>query len=312
MRALIVGATGFIGRRLAPELVDRGHELRCLVRNPHSDIALELEGIGCELLRGDITKPDSLRGAAEDCDVAYYLVHLIASEDGADAGALVGHEAEAASAVAREARRAEVARMIYLGGLGDPAASPHLAARARTAEVLRDEGPPLTYFRAAMVIGAESASYQLLRSLVERAPALPDADWLGNRTQPIGVKAVVEYLVEAPFVNASRGREIELGGPETMTYGEMVEGMAEALGDDGPTRLPVRKISAASAGRAAGTVTRGDPEMARHLTAGLATDSVVRERSGAALFDVDPEPYELSLARAIEDEARDREQAIRK
>lgn len=310
MHALIVGATGFVGRELAAELVDRGHAVACMVRDPESDAATVLGSLGCDLRTADLTDPASLEPAVAGIDVVYYLAHLMSGE-GDD---LVAAEAAAAEALGRAAGRAGVELIVYLGGLGDPSASDHLSARARTAEVLAAEGPPMIYFRAAMVVGSGSGSYVLLRSLVDRLPAMISPEWLENRTQPIGVDAVVAYLADAPSVEAARGREIQLGGPDVMTYSDMLDGMAAALGESAPRRVPTpRGIEAAAVGRVAGAVMRGDPQVAAHLTAGLATDTLVDDPSGMDLFDVDPEPYRLALARAIEAElgAADAEGAAR-
>ncbi len=300
MRVLIIGATGFVGRRLAAALRERDAEVACMVRDPDAEAAQELAEFGCELRRADLTDPERLEPALDDIDVVYYLAHLM-SAGGDD---LVTAEEDAARALAQAAKRAGVEQVIYLGGLGDPEASEHLRARHTTAQVLRAVGPPLTYFRAAMVVGAEGGSYELLKSLVERLPAMVSPEWLENRTQPIGVEAVVEYLAAAAEVPEARGREIELGGPEEMTYSEMLEGMARALGEKVPLRLPTpRGISSEAVGNVAGAVTRGDPRVAEHITAGLATDTVVEDPSGMELFEIEPESYRLSLARAVEDDA---------
>jgi uncharacterized protein YbjT (DUF2867 family) len=255
---------------------------------------------GCELRRADLTDPRSLEPALAGIDVVYYLAHLMGTEP----DDLVTAEEDAARSLARAAKRTGVKRVIYLGGLGDPSVSEHLRARHRTAEILEAEGPSLTYFRAAMVVGDESDSYVLLKSLVERLEAMFSPEWLENRTQPIGVRAVIDYLAEAPFAD-QEGRVIEIGGPDVLTYSDMLEGMAEALGERLPARLPTpRGISAASVGRTAGALTRGDPAVAEQITAGLATDTVVEDPSGMELFDVQPEPYRVALARAIEDEIR--------
>ena len=302
MRALIIGATGFVGRALAQALIERDDFVACLVRNPQSEPAKELAAIGCELRPGDLTDAETLAAAVAGVDTVYYLAHLM-GEIGE--GELIAAEQEAARALARAARETGVERIVYLGGLGDESVSEHLSARHRTAEVLRDEGPPLTYFRAAMIVGDESGSYVLLKSLVERLPAMVSPEWLENRTQPIGIEAVIEYLAQAPLIEAAANREIQLGGPEVMTYSEMLEGMARALGENVPTRMPTpRGISAKAVGNLAGAVTRGSREEAEFLTAGLATDTVVTDRTGSELFDVEPEAYRLSLARAIEAEAR--------
>ena len=302
MRALIIGSTGFVGQRLARELRKRDHAVAAMVRDPETPAAQELLSLGCELRPADLADAASLEPALQDVDVVYYLAHLMADSDEDD---LIRAEADAATALAKAAGRTGVERIIYLGGLGDADASEHLSARHATALALKDAGPPLTYFRAAMVVGAESGSYELLKSLVERLPAMVSPDWLENRTQPIGVGDVVQYLADAASIPATRGREIQIGGPEVMTYTGMLEGMASILGERVPVRIPTpRGISAKAAGNVAGAVSRGDAGVAEHITAGLATDTTVEDSSGMELFEVDPEPYHLALARAIEDEAR--------
>lgn len=301
MRVLIIGSTGFVGRRLARELRGRDHTVAAMVRDPESPAAQELRSLGCELRPADLTDTASLEPALRDVDFVYYLAHLMVGDTADD---LARVEADAARALAEAAQRAGVERIVYLGGLGDPDASEHLRARHATALSLRAAGPPLTYFRAAMVVGAESGSYELLKSLVERLPAMVSPEWLENRTQPIGVGDVVQYLADAASIEGTRGREIQLGGPEVMTYTGMLEGMARVLGEKVPMRIPTpRGMSAEAVGNVAGAVTRGDAGVAEHITAGLATDTTVEDSSGMELFDVEPEPYHLALARAIEDEA---------
>ncbi len=301
MRALIVGATGFIGRRLAERLLDDGSDVACMVRSPESEEARALAESGCELRPGDLTEPDSLAAVVEGIEVVYYLAHLM----GGDGEDLVEVEENAAEAFGEAAKRAGVERIVYLGGLGDPDASEHLTARHRTALALAESGPPLTYFRAAMVVGAGSGSYELLRAIVERLPAILTPAWLDKRTQPIGVDAVVEYLAQAPEIHATAGREVEIGGPETMTYAEMLEGMASALGIDGPRRLPTPPgIPAAAVAGLAGVVTRGEPEVAERIAPGLATDTVVEDPSGMELFEIESASYRRALLRSIEDDFR--------
>jgi uncharacterized protein YbjT (DUF2867 family) len=306
MRVLIVGASGSIGGRLAEELLDRNESVVCMVRSADAAAARALDERGCELRVADLESEESLEHATAGIDVVYHLAHLM-SREGDD---LVESEERAAIRLASAASRAGVRRLIYLGGLGDPSVSHHLRARERTAAALAEHGPPLTHFRAAMVVGADSESFVLLRSIVDRLPAVGLPEWLENRTQPIGADAVVEYLADAVELDDTRAREIQIGGPETMTYREMLEGMAAALGKPMPAELPVpRGISAEAAGTVAGAVTRGEPNVAERITAGLATDTIVQDPSGMELFDVRPETYRLSLARAIEDGFRAEEAA---
>jgi len=200
-RTLIAGATGFIGARLASSLADRDGPVRCLVRDRAK--AHSLEAAGLELHVGDITDAESLDGAGRDIEIAYYLVHAMAGGTG-----FAERERSGALNFARMAKREGIGRIVYLGGLGDESESAHLRSRHETARVLAAEGPPLTYFRAAMVVGAGSESYRTLRYLVGRLPVMIAPSWLRTPTQPIGIDAVVEYLRRGPEVPESAGREV--------------------------------------------------------------------------------------------------------
>ena len=298
MRALIAGATGFVGSRLAPALLDDGLEVRCLVRRPGSDAALGLADAGCELVPGDLTVDDGLAEAMQRCQVAYFLVHMIGRDPGYPHA-----ERAAASRFGAAAKAAGVEQVVYLGGLGDPA-SPHLMSRHETALALREAGPPLTYFRAAMVVGAGSESYVLVRDIARRLPVLPAAAWLTALTQPIGIRDVIAYLRAVPFVPEARGREIQIGGPDVLTPPEVVDRMALAIGRRPPARIPIPGATPGVVSAAADAVTTGDGAVAAELALGLAGDTIVTDPSGAELFDITPESLEVSLQRALEDEER--------
>ena len=260
--ALVTGATGFIGGRLANALADDGWHVRALVRD--SGRASELADRGVELFEGDVLDADSLRGAGEGAEVAYYLVHGMG-----------------------------------LGGLGDQPRSKHLRSRAETAEILGEQGPPLTYFRAAMVVGARSESYRTLRYLVQRLPAMIAPAWLSTPTQPIAVDDVIAYLRRAPDLEESEGREVQIGGPDVLSYGDMLDRMAHALRIHPRPRVPVPLLTPRLSSLWIGLVTPVDAGVARPLIEGLSTPTTVTDPLGASPFGIEPVPFAEALRRAL-------------
>jgi uncharacterized protein YbjT (DUF2867 family) len=271
--------------------------VRCIVRDPARARARSLERLGCEIRRGDVTDEASLRGAGEQIDVAYFLVHAMAGGAGFEQ-----REHDGARNFARMAAREGVARVVYLGGLGDESVSKHLRSRHETALTLAAEGPPLTYFRAAMVVGARSESYRTIRHLVKRLPVMIAPSWLRKATQPIGVDDVVEYLRRAPEVEQSAGREVQIGGPDVLSYADMLDRMALAMGVRPRPKLPVPLITPWLSALWLGLVTPVDTNVARPLVEGLTSDTVVTDASGAEPFGLSPAPFDETLRRALAEE----------
>jgi uncharacterized protein YbjT (DUF2867 family) len=293
---LVTGATGFIGGRLARALVDSGAEVRCLARDPAR--ATRLGSYGCEVVEGDVADSASLDGAGRDIEVAYYLIHAMAGGEGFQA-----REQEGARNFAQMAAREGVERIVYLGGLGDQSVSKHLLSRHETALTLARYGPALTYFRAAMVVGADSESYRTLRYLVQRLPVMIAPAWLRTKTQPIGIDDVIEYLSRAPSVPESTGREVQIGGPDVLSYGEMLERMARAMGRRPRLMVPVPLITPWLSSLWIGLVTPVDANVARPLVEGLKTATVVSDPSGAEPFGLAPASFDEALRRALAEES---------
>jgi uncharacterized protein YbjT (DUF2867 family) len=194
--------------------------------------------------------------------------------------------------------------VVYLGGLGDRPSSRHLRSRHHTGRILAELGPSLTYFRAGMIVGAGSESYRILRALVQRLPAMIGPAWLKTPTQPIGIDDVIAYLVAAPDVPASEGREVQIGGPDVLSYGQMLDLMADALQVRPRPRIPVPLLTPWLSSLWIGLVTPVDAGVARPLVEGLSTRTTVTDPSGARLFDVDPVPFMEALRRALAEDDR--------
>ena len=300
MRVLVAGATGFIGGTLVRRLLDDGADVRALVRDRERTRGLPAADPRLDLHEGDVLVPPSLEGAGDGVDVAYYLVHSMGRGEGGDFEA---RERHAARAFAQMCATARVGRVIYLGGLGDEPGSRHLRSRDATARALAEHGPPLTYFRAGMVVGPGSESYRTLRHLVARLPVMIAPRWLSTPTQPIDIDDVVAYLAAAPAIRASAGREIQIGSPDVLPYGAMLDRMALALGRRPRPKLPVPLLTPWLSSLWIGLVTPVDAGVARPLIEGLSTETIVTDPSGARLFEIEPIGFDESLRKAVAAEA---------
>ncbi len=297
----MTGATGFVGGRLAAAFAEQGVEPRCLVRNRAR--AGDLRRAGYDVHVGDVLDRASLEGAGDGIEVAYYLIHSM-GRGGAPGSDFAERERRAARNFAEMASEEGVSRVVYLGGLGAGGASKHLRSRQETAQILAAHGPSLTYFRAAMVVGAESESFRTLRYLVARLPVMIAPAWLRTPTQPIGIDDVIAYLREVPTTPESTGREVQIGGPDVLSYGEMLGEMARALGLSPRPMLPVPLLSPTLSSLWIGLVTPVDAGVARPLVEGLSTATVVTDPSGARMFDVHPARLRETLDRALAEAPR--------
>ena len=224
MQVLVVGASGYIGTHLVPLLVARGHAVRAAARNP---AALETRAWpGVECVGADVLRPETLDAALAGVEVAYYLVHAMGS--GAEFPRL---DREGARNFRSAAERAGVRRIVYLGGLQPPGErSAHLESRAETGDILRDGSIPVTELRAGIVVGAGSAAFEVIRDLVFHLPVMVTPRWVRSRTQPIALRDLLEYLVRVAEMPEAAGHTYDVGGPDTLSYAEMMQQFAHVTG----------------------------------------------------------------------------------
>ncbi len=305
MKVLVTGATGFVGGLAAEHLAGRGHEIRCLVRDQEKPAARKLADAGYELHEGDVLDADSLRGAGEGVEAAFYLVHSMGESGEED---FVEKDRRAAGNFASAMKEEGVARMLYLGGLGKAPASEHLRSREETAESLAEHGPPLTYFRAAMVIGAHSASYRILRHLVAKLPVMIGPAWLRTKTQPIHVDDVLAYFAAA-LEHPELDGEVEIGGADVLAYQQLLEVMAEVMSLRRRPVLPVPLLSPSLSSHWIGFVTPVEASVAQPLVEGLSTETVVTDPAPARKLGVTPIGAREALERAYASEDEDAEAA---
>ncbi len=292
---LVTGATGYIGGRLIPNLLALGYRVRCLVRDPE-----RLQGrpwqSRVEIVAGDVLQPETLVPALQGTTAAYYLIHSLAGGDDF-------HERDitAATNFAAAAEKAGVQRIIYLGGLAEssPNLSEHLRSRQQSGDALRTSRVPVTEFRAGVIVGSGSLSFEMIRYLTERVPVMICPRWVYTRTQPIGIREVLEYLAAALEAPESTGKIIEIGGAEVVTYGEMMLLYAEVRGlKRWMIQVPV--LTPRLSSYWVNLVTPIPAAIARPLIEGLRNENVVHDDSARTLFpDIQPVGYRVAVERAL-------------
>ena len=270
---LVTGASGYVGGRLISELLSRGRSVRALARDPgKADQPPEVDVRG-----GDAVSGRGLREALEGCRTAYYLIHSMGRGSG-DAD-FARRDREAAVNFGEAAREAGTERVVYLGGLGPTGedASEHLRSRHEVAELLRQRVPEFTYVRAAMIIGQGSASFEMLRHLVTRLPVMITPRWVDTRSQPVAVDDVVRALADVAELEDAAG-EVQLGGPEVLTYREMMARAARVLGRRPPAVVKVPVLSPRLSSYWVSLVTPVETGLVRPLVDGMKSETVVERR----------------------------------
>jgi uncharacterized protein YbjT (DUF2867 family) len=295
---LVTGATGYVGGRLWRQLEANGKRVRCLVRR--QSILASRVGSTTEVVEGDVLKPDTLEAAFEGVEMAYYLVHSMGS-----GGDFEAQDRAAAQNFGDAARRARVRRIIYLGGLGHgPDLSPHLRSRHEVGEVLRASGVPVLEFRASIVIGSGSLSFEMVRALVERLPVMITPRWVEVEAQPIAVDDLIEYLVAALEVPLAESRVFEIGGADRVSYGDL---MREYARQRGLRRMMIRVpfLTPRLSSLWLGLVTPVYARVGRKLVESIKHPTVVRDTTALEVFPVRPLGMREAIAAAIRNEDRE-------
>ncbi len=288
---LVTGATGFVGKRLVPELIASGYEVKAMTRNPDT-----YDGPG-QGVYGDVHDPGTLAEALDGVDVAIYMVHSLDDDD------FERKDADAARGFGLAAAAIGVRQIVYLGGLGedDGHLSAHLRSRREVERLLGESGVPVTVLRAAIVVGAGGISWEITRQLVKNLPAMVVPKWASTLSQPIGIDDVVRYLVGVIDNDDAIGRVFEIGGPEKLSYVEMLQQAAEVMNGRRVPVVTVPVLTPSLSSRWIGFVTDVDATTGRNLIDSMSTEVVVHDESIKDVVPGEPVSYLEAVRRAIEE-----------
>ena len=293
---LVTGATGFIGKRLVKALAEEGWRIRCLVRRRESILPP-----GVEVVVGDLLEPATLAQACNGVSAAYYLVHSMA---GGRAG-FERRDRESARNFVAAADRAGISRTIYLGGLGEvrESLSEHLASRLEVAEILKGGSFKTTFLRAAVILGAGGASFEMVRFLVDRLPLMITPRWVSTRCQPIAVGDVIRYLTGCLREERTAGETFDIGGPEILTYREMMERFAKLSGKN-CWIVPVPLLTPKLSSYWVGLMTPVKPSISMPLIEGLANEVICKDERIRDILPIPLTGYDEAVRIALSEEEK--------
>jgi len=295
MKILLTGATGYVGGRLLKKLESEGHQLRCLARNPEH--LKERVGSSTEIVQGDLLDEGSLGKAMLGIEAAYYLVHSMGA-----GGDFEDKERRSASHFASAAKQAGIKKIIYLGGISHgQGLSAHLKSRKEVGAILADSGVAVIEFRASIIIGSGSLSFEMIRALMERLPIMTTPKWVSVLSQPIAIEDVSQYLLEAIQIPMEESRVFEIGGPDKMSYLDL---MKEYGRQRGLKRwiIPVPVLSPGLSSLWLGLITPLYARVGRKLIESIRHETTVHDDSATKLFSVKPLPIREAINRALKNE----------
>ena len=294
-KILVTGATGYIGGRLVPHLLAKGYLVRVLVRDSARLQGREWAG-KVDIVEGDVLKPETLVAVMDGISAAYYFIHSMSSN-----GDFQESDQIAARNFGEAAQKEGVEQIIYLGGLGDPETdlSDHLASRQATGQALAEAGVPVTEFRAAIIVGSGSVSFEMIRYLTERIPVMICPKWVFTRVQPIAINDVLDYLTAALENTECHGKVIEIGGTDVFTYGDMMKKYAKVRGLK-RALIPVPVLTPRLSSYWVHWMTPIPASITRPLVEGLRNEVIVRNNTARQIFpNISPMDYTASVEKAL-------------